>query len=230
MSVIGDFNAWDGRRHPMRKHIPGRHLGTVRARAEAKGRSTNIRVKHGAVGGREVRSLRFRRRAAAANRLEGGRSRRATAGTIRPGCSTGRKINSLDAPMSIYEVHLGSWRRPGDDPQRWLILSRAGPSTGRILPARWATRIIELLPVSEHPFSGSWGYQTVGYYAATSRYGSPQDFMYFVDHCHQNGIGVIIDWVPAHFPQDGHGLRCFDGTASTSIPIRGRASIPTGAR
>ena len=120
--------------------------------------------------------------------------------------------NALDAPLSFYEVHLGSWRRDPADPERWLSYREIAPQLAEYCLKMGYTHV-ELLPVSEHPFTGSWGYQTVGYFAATSRYGTPQDFMYFVDVLHQHGIGVIIDWVPAHFPKDDHGLRRFDGTA-----------------
>ena len=117
--------------------------------------------------------------------------------------------NSLSSPMSIYEVHLGSWRRAADG--SWLGYREASRQL-----ASYASRLgfthIELLPVMEHPFYGSWGYQTSGYFAPTSRYGAPEDMMYLVDHLHQSGIGVFLDWVPSHFPSDEHGLSFFDGT------------------
>ncbi|MCH7727621.1 MAG: 1,4-alpha-glucan branching protein GlgB [Planctomycetes bacterium] len=122
------------------------------------------------------------------------------------------RANALDAPISVYEVHLGSWRRPDDDPHHWLGYRELAHQLVEYCQEMGYTHL-ELLPINEHPFSGSWGYQPVGYYAVTSRYGSPEEFAYFVDHCHQNGIGVILDWVPAHFPRDDHGLRRFDGTA-----------------
>ncbi len=122
------------------------------------------------------------------------------------------KHNALDAPISIYEMHLGSWRRDPSEPERWLSYGEIAPQLVEYCRKMGFTHV-QLLPVSEHPFTGSWGYQTTGYFAATSRYGTPQDFMYFVDLLHQNDIGVIIDWVPAHFPKDDHGLRQFDGTS-----------------
>ncbi|MCL2710352.1 MAG: 1,4-alpha-glucan branching protein GlgB [Planctomycetaceae bacterium] len=125
----------------------------------------------------------------------------------------GSKTNDwLNKPMSIYEVHLGSWRRPGDNPNRWLNYRETADELVDYAKKMGYTHI-ELLPVAEHPLSASWGYQVVGYFSVTSRYGGPEDFMYLVDLCHQNDIGVIMDWVPAHFPRDGHGLRQFDGTA-----------------
>ena len=122
-----------------------------------------------------------------------------------------RRLNALDSPMAIYEVHLGSWRRVPHEGHR--------PLTYRELAAQLADYVqqmgfthIEFLPVMEYPFRGSWGYQITGYLAPTSRYGTPQDFMYLVDYLHQHGIGVILDWVPSHFPSDEHGLAFFDGT------------------
>lgn len=117
----------------------------------------------------------------------------------------------LDAPISIYEVHLGSWRRKPEEDNRPLNYRELAHELVEHVKDCGFTHV-ELLPVTEHPFYGSWGYQSTGMFAPTSRYGTPQDFMYFVDYLHQNGIGVILDWVPSHFPTDGHGLAYFDGT------------------
>ncbi|HEY8469350.1 MAG TPA: 1,4-alpha-glucan branching protein GlgB [Longimicrobiales bacterium] len=119
--------------------------------------------------------------------------------------------NAADAPISIYEVHLGSWMRVPEEGHRPLTYRELAPRLAEYVLKMGFTHV-ELLPVMEHPFYGSWGYQVTGYFAPTSRYGSPQDFMYFIDYLHQHGIGVILDWVPSHFPTDAHGLAFFDGT------------------
>jgi 1,4-alpha-glucan branching enzyme len=119
--------------------------------------------------------------------------------------------NALNAPLSIYEVHLGSWRRVPEEGNRPLTYRETAGYLPEYVKEMGFTHV-EFLPVMEHPFFGSWGYQTVGYFAPTARYGTPQDFMYLVDALHQHGIGVILDWVPSHFPGDLHGLAYFDGT------------------
>jgi 1,4-alpha-glucan branching enzyme len=211
VSVIGDFNNWDPERNPMRNRGPtgfwecfiggvgpgtlykywvkSRHHDYVSERADPYGFASEIRPQTASrvwdLSGFEWNDADW--------------------------MATRGQRNALDAPISIYEVHLGSWMRAPEEDNRWL--------TYRELAARLADYSehmgfthVELLPVSEHPFDGSWGYQTVGYFAPTSRFGTPDDFMYFVDTLHRRGIGVIIDWVPAHFPTDGHGLGYFDGT------------------
>ena len=119
--------------------------------------------------------------------------------------------NALNAPMSVYEVHLGSWQRNPDDAKRFLTYHEIAPNLADYVNDMGFTHV-EFMPVMEHPFYGSWGYQCTGFFAPTSRYGRPQDFMYLIDYLHQKGIGVILDWVPSHFPDDIHGLVFFDGT------------------
>jgi 1,4-alpha-glucan branching enzyme len=128
-----------------------------------------------------------------------------------------RRLAGTCAPLSIYEVHAGSWQRSDDGaPLDWDVLA------DRLIPyvAGLGFTHIELLPVSEHPFGGSWGYQPLGIYAPTARHGTPQAFARFVDRCHQAGIGVIVDWVSAHFPNDAHGLAGFDGTRAVPSACR----------
>src|SRR6195256_3330606 len=120
--------------------------------------------------------------------------------------------NSLRAPQAVYEVHLGSWMRVPEEDNRPLTYRETAPRLAEYV-SRMGFTHVEFLPVMEHPFYGSWGYQTTGYFAPTSRYGTPQDFMYLIDRLHQAGIGVILDWVPSHFPSDEMGLANFDGTA-----------------
>ena len=210
VSVVGDFNDWDGRRTPLERRgsggiwaafVPGIGPGAIYKYRIVAGGTVSERSDPYGFGAElpprtascvvDLASYRWRDEEWMA-------------------CRAGR--NALDAPISIYEVHLGSWRRPGDDPGRWLGYADL---ERELVPYCVETGFthVELLPPTEHPLSASWGYQTIGLFAATSRFGPPQALMSLIDAFHRAGIGVIVDWVPAHFPKDGHGLRRFDGTA-----------------
>ena len=208
VSVIGDFNNWDARMHPMQARggaiwelfIPGVEVGAS-YKYEIRSRFNNYRAeKADPYGfGTELRP----RTASVVTKLD-----TYTWGDNR-WMKKRRNTDPLEQPMSIYEVHLGSWMR-GDD-NEWLDYRELAHKLTSYLQDVGYTHV-ELMPVSEHPFDGSWGYQVTGYFAPTRRYGTPEDFMYFVDYLHQHNIGVILDWVPAHFPKDGYALSYFDGT------------------
>ena len=211
VSIIGDFNGWDRRKHAMRKHsngvwelfIPDVKAGLLYKFA-VKARGGQVTEKCDPYGFAAELPPRTANIVADLNGYAWNDGEWMT--------SRAAGANALDAPMSIYEVHLGSWRKNHGGETQWMNYRDLAHQLVQYCQEMGFTHL-ELMPVSEHPFTGSWGYQTVGYYAATSRYGTPEDFMYFVDHCHQHNIGVLIDWVPAHFPKDSHGLASFDGTA-----------------
>jgi 1,4-alpha-glucan branching enzyme len=211
VSVVGDFNLWDGRVNPMRSRgasgiwelfIPGLHEGALYKFEILSRAGHNLGLKSDPYG---------------------------FAGELRPNNASvvcdidhyawndsawlrARAARDwLHSPMSIYEVHAGSWRHKAEEGNRWLTYRELAEELIPYVKSMGYTHI-ELLPIMEHPFDASWGYQTVGYYAVTSRFGTPGDFMYFIDRCHQQGLGVILDWTPAHFPRDAHGLAFFDGT------------------
>jgi 1,4-alpha-glucan branching enzyme len=212
VSVVGDFNRWDGRRHPMRMlggsgiwelFIPGLDEGTV-YKYEVKGKYHDYRQLKA-----DPFSFFFEMRpktAAVVYDIDNKHSWEDAAWM-----EERSRRNWLQEPVSIYELHPGSWMRCVEEENRFLTYRELAH---RLVPhmKNLGFTHVELMPVCEHPFDGSWGYQPIGYYAPTSRFGTPADFMYFVDHCHRNGIGVLVDWVPAHFPKDAHGLATFDGT------------------
>ncbi|MFN0071990.1 MAG: 1,4-alpha-glucan branching protein GlgB [Chloroflexota bacterium] len=210
VSVIGDFNGWNKLSHPLhpsgssgiweqfipgiskgtvyKYHVVSRHGGYAVDKADPFGVRHEVPPRTGSV----VWDLNY------------------AWGDAEWMAERGQR-NASQAPVSAYEVHLGSWMRVPEDGNRSLSYAEIAPKLADYVEKLGFSHV-ELLPVMEHPFFGSWGYQTTGYFAPSSRYGSPQDFMTLVDHLHQRGIGVILDWVPSHFPADEHGLGYFDGT------------------
>jgi 1,4-alpha-glucan branching enzyme len=211
VSAVGEFNSWDGRVYPMRSRgssgiweifIPDLTEGTLY--------KFEILSRIGSHLGLKADPYAF----AAEVRPN---SASVVSDIDRYRWSDGAWMTArashdwLHSPMSIYEVHAGAWKRKADEGDRWLTYRELAEELIPYVKQMGFTHI-ELMPIMEHPFDASWGYQTVGYYAVTSRFGTPADFMFFVDECHRQGIGVILDWTPAHFPRDAHGLAFFDGS------------------
>jgi 1,4-alpha-glucan branching enzyme len=211
VAVVGDFNHWDGSRHPLHASDTGiwtlfiptlseftvykfritTRSGDIVDKADPYGFAMEERPRTGSVVA-DLNRYQWQDQDWIAGRQE---------------------RQALNAPIAIYEVHLGSWRKVADEQWGLRYLSYRELAT-TLIPyvVELGYTHIELLPIAEHPFDGSWGYQVTGFYAPTSRFGTPEDFMYFIDQCHAAGLGVILDWVPAHFPKDGAGLNLFDGT------------------
>jgi 1,4-alpha-glucan branching enzyme len=210
VSVTGDFNLWDGRTHAFRNRgasgiwelfMPGLPEWTLYKFEILSRENSNLGLKSDPYGFyAEMRP----NTASVVCDLERYKWKDEAWLDAR------RSRDWLHSPMSIYEIHPGAWRRKTEEGNRWLTYRELA---AELIPyvKRMGYTHVELMPIMEHPFDGSWGYQTVGYFAVTSRYGTPEDFMYFVDQCHQAGLGVLLDWTPAHFPRDAHGLAFFDG-------------------
>ena len=210
VSVVGDFNMWDGRRHPMERHdrygvfelfIPGLTQGAIyKYEIKVKGDMPILKADPYASAA-ELRpanaSVVFDSSAYVWNDAAWLTKRDAEVGK--------------NKPMSIYEVQIGSFKKPEEDKESFYNYRELAVMIAKYVKEMGYTHI-ELMPVTEYPYDGSWGYQVTGYYAPTARYGTPEDFKYFIDYMHQNQIGVILDWVPAHFPRDAFGLATFDGT------------------
>jgi 1,4-alpha-glucan branching enzyme len=209
VSVVGDFNSWDGRLHPMRSlggsgiwelFVPDVGEG-AKYKYEIRTRDNRLRIK--------ADPLAFATEHPPANASVVDRSRHDWSDA--EWIERRAHQDALRSPMSIYEVHLGSWRRNPAEGNRPLSYLELADELADYVTDLGFTHV-ELMPVMEHPFAGSWGYQVTGYYAPTSRFGTPDDFRYFVDRLHRNGVGVLLDWVPAHFPRDDWALALFDGT------------------
>jgi 1,4-alpha-glucan branching enzyme len=211
VSIVGDFNSWDGRRHLMRRlggsgvweiFIPEVGEGT-HYKFEIRGPHGDVFLKTDPFGFFAQHDLRTACLVTDLRRYHW---------TDRDWMERRAARNAYEEPMSVYEVHLGSWRRRPEEQDRPLSYLELSKELVDYVKEMGFTHV-ELLPVMEHPFDGSWGYQVVNFYAPSSRFGSPDEFRHLVDALHQAGIGVILDWVPGHFPKDAHGLARFDGTA-----------------
>ena len=206
VSVVGDFNFWDGRRHAMR--VRGNGYWEI----FVPGAKAHDKYKYEIVG-RDGALLPLKSDPFGFS----GEMRPATASVVVDATKLSRpapapeNVNAHDKPMSIYEVHLGSWRKKGEHGEYWLSYRELAEQLPAYAVDMGFTHV-ELLPIAEHPFDGSWGYQPTGLFAPTSRFGTPEDFAFFIDALHKAGLGVLLDWVPGHFPDDPHGLAQFDGT------------------
>jgi 1,4-alpha-glucan branching enzyme len=212
VSVVGDFNEWDGRRHPMR-NLGASGLWETFVPGLPEGQVYKFEIQPEA-GPPFLKSDPFGLFAEAPPRTASVTWHLGRHEWRDQAWMDGRRDGGipLDRPMAIYEVHPGSWRRRPEDGNRPLSWRELAAELVPYLKNMGFTHV-EFMPVMEHPYDPSWGYQVTGYFAPTSRYGTPDDFRYLIDECHVNGIGVILDWVPGHFPKDAHGLAWFDGTA-----------------
>ncbi len=210
VSVVGDFNHWDGRYHPMRTlgssgvwelFVPGLEQGEV-YKFEIRAADGSLRLKTDPYGAYFESPPN---NASIVYDVDGGHAWGDAAWMER------RRTDPVDRAMSVYEIHFGSWRRVLEDNNRPLSYREMAPLLADHVIEMGFTHV-EVMPLAEHPFDGSWGYQVTGFFAPTHRFGTPDDFKFFVDHLHQRGIGVILDWVPAHFPRDSFALEHFDGT------------------